>query len=836
MADKNVSGDYTHSIDLKLNFSQALVASTRATVVGIEGATATLDNTGKVLTVHLPLTKEAAKTYTIHLENDEASTLQSDITLDITNVAITNYEVAETENTLTLTGGNLTLTFSGEEGLTNDMKLSVNGVVKPLTEVVADAEFGTLKVVSKEGNVITFIQTALDFTKKIENYNIQLLSSADQLLVFRTVQIQSAVSGANVVDDQVLVLAEGSKVTFVLTQGVGEGQTKAFAVNANMGGAIANVNKELLKKYDLSVRIKDGVVYFTTANLLTRSSTLIYSALNGSAVTITVDLSALGMVKGDAEGATDPAYGLQVLVGEANALYTVASDRTLAAITPATGAEAQTIQAGTCEVNGISAKAHMSGETVAFWYDVEVTEGHHTFTAEGGECSVCHEATGWTVENVTVGAADFSTAESITEHGEGKAYYPTGLATNSVILRGQTVTFEGRLTQGTAGYANMTGVSALFTKVAETTPLFFRTDNWIDNTTSQEADTTREIKLAKAITMNGSANVDYGRMKNIRDNSEATISFAWIKGEDPVEASEGVEAKPGTADKIVITMTFEGIDTQGVQVSTYTITPAEGLRFKDSKYAFGLTPVKGSFTGSVTAVADKDDVPAAECNPSKHTHVYDETTGRCPVDGELNPAHTHNYVGGVCVCGNADLAVLDTLATKVETFTNSDTNEAWWNGITDSVTLTGNYVLKATYKNASKAFPEAVAEVNVPGTDPIQCLDVRMDNATNPKDIWGLLYEGAVKQVVTAGTQPTEGNWKGDFTVYTWRKGDTFGLVMSFTPEGASEASYSLSITGTGFTTAENVAFLFVGNPYGLTDFVVKTGAIPAQTPSTTVE
>ena len=630
---------YTHYVAATLKFSQPLVDTTKVALNGNDYAIVKLAADKQSLGIVIPLNVDSEKIYTITFANLEGSTAQGTVTLDLSDIAISDLSAEITNNTLNLSGGSFTITVSGGS-LAADDKIVIGDAECAIGDIEEGVKFGTLEVSRIGNNSYTFKQNALDFTKSIESYDVRITTAAGDLLVTKTAEIACTVTGgATLIDEDTLVLAEGSRLTLVFTKGVAD---KEVHLNANMGGAKESLNADLLRDYDLSFTVKNGRVSLKDgANLLAKNTTAVYSSLG--AVALTIDLSDLGIVKGES---AEPAYAFELEIGETVSAYSVNAARNLTKLTLGEE-ELQTIVAASCTVNGVQAKALMNGNEVVLWYGIVFVKGEHSFPAEGGLCSVCKEVTGWKVDNVKVGTAD-NKGDNLLEHGSEKAYYPTTTEKYSVILPGQTITFSGILTASPVdGYANMNGVSALFAKAEDASPIYFRTDNFINGMGSPESqtdDAARGFKVAKSITLNGKPSESWGQMLAIRTHSQAEIVFSWVKG---------AEGDAATADKIVITMTFNGIDSQGVQVSTYTITPANGNRFADTKYAFGLTPVRGSFTGTITATASKDVVAAEDCNPVKHTHVYAPETDRCEC-GELNPAHVHVYENGVCKCGALD--------------------------------------------------------------------------------------------------------------------------------------------------------------------------------------
>lgn len=299
-------------------------------------------------------------------------------------------------------------------------------------------------------------------------------------------------------------------------------------------------------------------------------------------------------------------------------------------------------------------------------------------------------------------------------------------------------------------------------------------------------------------------------------------------------------------------------------VHSYSTTPGEGYGYC---VCGQFDPNHGDTTGGGTPHIDEDDngrCDACEELMPDHEHAYSTTPGEgygycecgdfdpnhgtdvegatphidededgiCDACDEAMPNHQHVYVNYVCtICDAVDTASLDALATTSQTITNQDTtvDSTWWNGATSVINVTGDFVAKITFTNATKDYVEAVVEMQDTSAATDTFFDMRMDNATNAFDLWGVIYDGATKETVQYGTQPTSGNWIGDYTIYVWRNGDAFGVYMQFTADGSDSVTYALGCYGTGFN-VNDLELKINGNPCGLTDFEAWIGTIPEAT------
>ncbi len=629
MATKDAAAfaDYTHYVAATLKFSQPLVGTTKVALGGNENAIVKLAADKQSLGVVIPLNVDSEKVYTLTFTNLEGSTAQGAITLDLSDVAISELTAQITNNTLNLAGGSVTLTVSGGT-LAGDNKIVIGDAEQAFAAIDMGTKFGNLEVTGVGSNSITFKQNALDFTKSIEAYEVRITTAAGSLLVTKTAEIACAVTGGTtLIDEDTLALADGSLLTLVFTKGVSD---KEVRLNANMGGAKDALNADLLRDYDLSFTLKNGKVAFKDgANLLAKKTTAVYSSLG--AVALTIDLSDLGIVKGET---AEPAYAFELNLGGTVKAYSVNAAREITELTLGEE-ELQTIVAATCTVDGVQAKALMNGDNVVLWYGIVFVKGEHAFPAEGGLCTVCKEVTGWKKENVQVGKTDNSQAFT-TVHGDNKAYNPDASQRYSVIVPGQKVVAEGKVTSITT--YNYNGVAALLYEGSTFKEGdHIRIDNWVNNGPDPQTDfTLNNFRVQKTTcTLNGKTSINWETVKAIKANGNIKITWDW-----------------SDTSKILVRYDVSGIDTLGEYVQVWTFSAKEGTTLA-AKYSIGILPDSGSFTGTITATASKDVVAAEDCNPVKHTHVYAPETDRCEC-GELNPTHTHNYIDNYCKCGALD--------------------------------------------------------------------------------------------------------------------------------------------------------------------------------------
>lgn len=633
---------YTHYVAFTLNFSQALVESTKA-AINLDGAIVELNEARTELHVWIPVNKASTPdAATITLENFEASTMQGNIEVDLSQVVASDVEATPNTNALYLNKGSFTIDYTG---LDDAMTVSVNGgTAVAVSALSASQDLGVVTAV-KNGNSITFTLKEVDFTAKLSEY-VVVVKSGENVVASTTVS-STKLDAEDAIDGDVLAIANGTKLTFVFPN-IAEG-TQTFKLNANNGAAMSADNKMKLDLYDLSFNLApEGKVTFTDSNLLRTASAIVYSRIGDeNVVALTVDLKDFGI-------AADTAYGFEAVIGSKDTQYrAVSAERELSELALPDSATPVTVVEGTCAVDAIVANSVLRDDAVVFYYGITKTKAGHKFPADGGLCTVCEEVTGWKVENVQVGTTDNATAATL-EHGNGKAYNPAAESRFSTIVAGQKVVAQGKMT-AKAG-ANDNGADVLLYKGSTAVDGdHIRNDDWINNGTNGAGNVgDRGLFVTKNSAKLNGGNVNWEKYQQIKVNADITITWDWTD-----------------KSKVVVTIDVNGITTEGNYVQIWTITAQEGTEL-GNKLSIGIEPRNGSFIGTITATADASVVAAADCNPIKHTHVYSDTTDRCECGalkpghehaydettqlckcGALNPAHMHSYEKGLCtLCGN----------------------------------------------------------------------------------------------------------------------------------------------------------------------------------------
>ena len=369
---------YTHYVSFAFNFKSALPASTIVSLKTLAGEAvaysyAALNGERTKLYVVIP-TDGATTKYLVDFVNQDASTIQDDFVLDLSNVAVS--EIAgEVSVSGDITGGTATITYTGT--IPADAQLSVNG--ESVTWASLNGyKFGSGVTAAVEGNVVTLTVAAADLSKVVPEYAVELLNAAGVLLALNTFDLLAL--PAQGILDNYYVVANGTKLTIVTTEEtLVSGGTHGLSFLANSGSATAAADQaKALTTYEIGYTINGNRIAFAQSNLLTSKSTAVYSAAGNKAmVAITLDLAQIGIV-------ADKAYCFQL--GEA--ACKVAENAITAIEIPTT--EKVAIVAQSCEKSGIKAVAIKEGDVVIGYLDVEVVMAH-TWADQGAyfKCSVC---------------------------------------------------------------------------------------------------------------------------------------------------------------------------------------------------------------------------------------------------------------------------------------------------------------------------------------------------------------------------------------------------------------------------------------------------------------
>lgn len=845
MADKvstaGALGENDYYVAFSLAFSGKLVDSTSAKAVDaagniLEHAVAKYDAaTGKLL-VLVPLNSASAlEECKLVLSNLHASTAQCDIVVDLTGVIMSDYEVQLTNN-LNLTGGTITYTVYGT--VANEMKIVIGGAEKAISAVANGTTFetanGTFTVTSVNKTAAAYTLTLalsdLNYAKKLVAYEVKLLSPSDAMLASNTVDaVQLPTSGA--VFEGVLAVANGGKLTLLVTTGLSDGATKDLTLNANNGNKNA-----YLRNWNIGFKVDGEAAKFAEWNAVTKAAGIVYTDLGAHKVAaIALDLTAIGL--------GETIYGFEAYVGAATVpeLYSV-QGTTLTALSAGEGAAVE-VQAATCTQGAITAKSIAIGSGT-FYYNVAVgaTVDHVFGTAGADGYAVCANC-GALKKAGAVAASTKVAADKLA----------------NITKNGLTVSFLGNTADNwkailTTGEGN----------VHITLP---NIDPW-NGVVPENCDLSTELQdLIKALqgmncypSMNGSTVGSFGAAP--WDNVEAYATVV-------VSPSEGVKYyyngelaiyyKP--SDKLGNGRTID----EFVQVFL-ALTQRYGLILNGGN----ITVMKDAIVQPVAITAqmakERYDFYVEEQN--RHEHQYDPVTDRCPDDNELNPNHgdpakgglphkwdatdhcsicgilnpdhNHEFTNSVCICGAMEVSYPNGDATYAGVLepveiVNNDTDGSWnGNGTTSDIVLNGDSMAIITWENSrDKNWFDFFLETQFAfGAEAGKGQFVDLSDVNQ----WQAEFEAGTEPVVTktddlALAGGTENAGYGTYKATVVRIGSTLYLSVEFTANGSDTVTWTRSATATGVPQGEYHVRI-AGNSYWLDNFMGWGGSI-SQAPTT---
>lgn len=206
----------------------------------------------------------------------------------------------------------------------------------------------------------------------------------------------------------------------------------------------------------------------------------------------------------------------------------------------------------------------------------------------------------------------------------------------------------------------------------------------------------------------------------------------------------------------------------------------------------------------------------SRCGDTYEEAVKDNTPSGDHLEFTANDAVLCYYSNGAVIVNVGDDTA--TLSDPVSV-ANNDTDGAWWNGGTESLPISGDFVVQYTWTNTrDTSYTDAVVEI----TDGTLYWD-----QTTFADLWGDLYTGATTTSAayylngaetTSVALGTEGYFGGDYTVTIVRNGDELIVLESVVKTDGNV--YGYVITQSGFTTAD-VSTCLTGNPYWIDDIKV---------------
>lgn len=372
----------------KITFSKAVVAGTTTVRMAdgsvYEGATAEFDATRTALSVYLPLSSDVTSAV-IDFVNFAGSTVQNDITLDLSKVLYSDVKVTADKTDLKLVGDTFTLTFTGSIPATAKLAIGEDSVA--LSALASASGTAPVAIGSSLFSVTGYDASAKKITIKyagVKDYTVDIaetvitLTTENGAALTRISVYPNTLEGLarQVESSGWYLVAVGGKL--VLISDKAEEETLPVIVNA--GKAASDLNA--VGVYNLGYKNNK----FVDSNTATGAAVVKTVTLNGKTVTAIVvtvkDLAGLGITESGA-------YGVMLATEGATKYYAVAADRTIAEKDATQGTEKE-LGAHSCDAVGKQAKTD-SGES--FYWDLTVVPSH-TYPASPDEngnyvCTVC---------------------------------------------------------------------------------------------------------------------------------------------------------------------------------------------------------------------------------------------------------------------------------------------------------------------------------------------------------------------------------------------------------------------------------------------------------------
>ena len=660
---------YAYYTQFTMNLNHALPESSIVSVKTLDGVAAkyakvTLNPERTAVTVTIAL-DGAAKAFLIDFVNLEANTIQSDVVLDVSTLAVSELASA-VENNANVLGGTVKITYTGT--IPADAQFRLNG------ESVAWAELnghtfanGDSAAVAEQ--VITLTLDKQNLEAEIPTYVAELLSASGAVIAYDEFEVLAMPEDQDLLYGAYL-LADGAKL-YVITSG-NEGGS-GITVNVN-GGANTTAANEILTKvqnYDITFSVnKRGEVVFANSNNLTANA---FGVCSGDEITVlTFDLTDLGVEDGTV-------YYFQMIQGSEGEILAakVDGDRKITKVELNHDVQQTTVNGEACVSAGVKYRTLTENDTAVFYYDVEVATAHN-WVADGTiyKCETCGAY-------LAPGEAR-ATAIPASAFGEEKINSESGM-TVSFLLNSARSTgnadWDNLAVQTVYGHVNLT-LPNLQTNVM--------TDVSDDDTISalhtklMEKDNGRDV-YSNVFPSSAGASLESGYAWNSiigATNAYITVTISKANGvvfymngnkvvTYPADMAFGI--KEGTVADFVEMFMLCAVK-QGVVVATSqgggTIAAEDVLVQKgamsadEAKAAYELYRIENS---AYPAQHEHVFAPATDrcaCglfNPNHgnqekggQPHDYDETTGICKFEGcdKENPdKHTHDYTNnGVCSC------------------------------------------------------------------------------------------------------------------------------------------------------------------------------------------
>lgn len=629
-ADMLKAGGYNKVIDADISFNATLgLDNWTATVYADKEftqpvATAfALPEGGREEGLYVSVYLKADETpgvYYIDLTNSLGSTLQNDIKLDFTAVSMYDTKAEVTNNAKIVSGGTVTVEYTGLPADTAGMKFAVNGVE---AELAASMTFeGTGVTAAWNGSALTLTLAPNVNLAGVPEYTVSLIAANGGVVTTSRFSVTALpAAGGNIFEKEngkIYGAAEGNKLYLYLVGDVATG-TEFLEFSANNAKTISDAAEKLLP-YNLAYSLSGQLVAFTTTNDFTNSVTASHFESGSFKITqFAIDLSYLEIE----ETAQYYFYLLGAKTEAAESYYTVVTNRTVTPTTdPNKGDKIAAVQ-NSCTQMGSEGYAIKDGETTVGYYGLKALPSHtwvqHATDATMFECSVCHA---WLASGSAKGKA-IPAIEQIGEEGSKQSIVDTGL----------TVSFE--VSASIIASPDDWGANALVPTGSGIILTLPNIDPWNNTVASMAQASTRDKELAAKFkggkSFPGGEDLKNGAAWNVF-NGTSYLTFVISKANGIQYFRNGVLVIHYSAERVIK-------DGTGAEYAELILSLAEKVGLTIGS---GVTSAKDVLIqrGTLTEaeVLARYQLYTQEKNilPTAHEHSYDPTTHLCTVCGALD--------------------------------------------------------------------------------------------------------------------------------------------------------------------------------------------------------
>lgn len=644
-------------VALAINLKSGVLAkySENATkITDIDGKKATnaiVKFSGDMLYVAIALKADgsSAKHYIVDLTGYEGYMLQNDIKLDLTNVALSDVTIGEVTNNLKVTGGSITIEYSGADLSTEGYKAQINK--NAAQDLAATKNLGDGITVTSVSNSQIVLSLTPNYNEKFCEYEFIVTNNQGEVVMkmfFAPDGVDSSTGTVVTLKNGAHVAPHGNILTIV-AEVDGQSLAQEYFINVNAGAA---TNENRLAVYNMSFVVDKTYSLFTweASNLLQSKASVILSEVGGKHyATLNIDLTDLGIGASTAYGfeiGHSADVGSTVEGSGANykynyTFYTVNDkrDEIVKVNGTATGARA-TVVAGSGDLTGgkvesVNRAAYAYGDPVTFYYGVEVTPGHD-FVAQSGYYVCKDEGCGAVYKEGSISVGDKKTADI-----GGKPFRDADKV-NDLIESGITVSFEA-----TAGSSDWDA------KVLTVGPADHEFNITLPNLDSYgvevEDNKFRGFNLFPSEFENGGA---WNSFLNKTSYVTITISKTdgikfYQNGVLKIKYSASATMNPHPAY-------YKDLGGDGVNelpqkyptVGEYAAAFLAQLKETGLKLVQGAIAAQDVFIHMSVLTADQVAARYENFKWERHEHGYFDSNDKCVLDGVLNPSHGNTDMGG----------------------------------------------------------------------------------------------------------------------------------------------------------------------------------------------